>query len=48
MLVLAAKTDGFRPPPLGDGIGNTWNTAQAQMHGPPLSGPAPWSNAPSE
>ena len=48
-MLLAAKIDGFRPPPLGDGImGNSWNTAQMQMNGPPSSGPAPWSNAPSK
>ena len=48
MMLAAGKMDGFRPAPLADGIGNTWNPAQVQMNGPPLSGPAPWSNTPSK
>lgn len=48
ILFTAGKMDGFRPAPLGDGIGSTWNAAQVQMNGPPLSGPAPWSNTPSK
>ena len=46
MLLLAAKTDSFgRPAPLSDSISSTWNSTQASMNGPHMSGPATWSNA---